>query len=183
LQDARRNAESGDQSKEVTPAAKPGKVRRRWKGKNSLRKEGERQIWTSFPTATAMSSPSGLKRTAEGGFFEGDAVEDGAAAEVGVERAALFVGGEEEVPGGGGGEAGDVGGGLEGEGEGGGGGEVGGGDAVTDRGEEHGGVPGEDGVAAAVRRPQEVLEAVVHGGRGETGLGARVLGEEQEEDV
>uniref|UniRef100_A0A0A9CH65 Uncharacterized protein n=1 Tax=Arundo donax TaxID=35708 RepID=A0A0A9CH65_ARUDO len=44
LQDTRRNAESGDQSKAVTPAAKPGKVRRRWKGKNSLRNAGERQI-------------------------------------------------------------------------------------------------------------------------------------------
>jgi hypothetical protein len=31
------------------------------------------------------------KRTVEGGFFEGDAVEDDAAAEVGLERVALVV--------------------------------------------------------------------------------------------
>jgi hypothetical protein len=57
---------SGDQSKEVTPAAKPGNVRRRWKGKNSLWNADERQIWTTLPTATARSLPSGLKRMAEG---------------------------------------------------------------------------------------------------------------------
>jgi hypothetical protein len=130
LQEARRNAESGDQSKEVTPAAKPGNVRSRWKGKNSLRNAGERQIWTTLPTATAMNLPSGLKRIAE----------DRAAAEVGVERAALVVGREEEFARGGGGEARDVGGGLEGERGGGGGGVVGGRDAVADRGED-GGVP------------------------------------------
>lgn len=118
----------------------------------------------------------GAEADGGGGGLEGDPVEDGAAAEVGVERAAGVVDGEEEVARGGDGEAGDVGGGLEGEREGGGGGEVGGRDAVADGGEEDGGVTGEDGVAAAVRRAQEVVEAVVHGGRtGEGAVVARVL--------
>lgn len=63
-------------------------------------------------------------------------MEDGAAAEVGVESAAFVIGRKEEIARGGSGEAGNVGGGLEGEGEGGGGSEVGGGDAVADSGEE-----------------------------------------------
>lgn len=92
-------------------------------------------------------------------------MKDGAAAEVGVERAAVVIGREEEVARGRDGETGDVGGGLEGQGEGGGGAEVGGGDAVADRGEEDGGIAGKYGVAAAVRRAEEVLEAIVHGGR------------------
>lgn len=97
--------------------------------------------------------------------LEGDAVKDSAAAEVGVERAAVVIGREEEVARGRDGETGDVGGGLEGQGEGGGGAEVGGGDAIADRGEEDGGIASEYGVAAAVRRAEEVLEAIVHGGR------------------
>jgi hypothetical protein len=82
----------------------------------------------------------GAEADGGGRALEGDAVEDRAAAEVSVERAALVVGREEEVARGGGGEARDVGGGLEGERGGGGGGEVGGRDAVADRGED-GGVP------------------------------------------
>lgn len=77
----------------------------------------------------------GAEADGGGGRLEGDAVEDGAATEVRVERTAGVVRGEEEVARGGGGEAGDVGGGLEGEREGGGGGEIGGRDAVADRGE------------------------------------------------
>jgi hypothetical protein len=52
------------------------------------------------------------------GFLEGDAIEDDAAVEVGLERVVVVIQGEKEAPGGGGGEAGDAGVGLKGEGDG-----------------------------------------------------------------
>jgi hypothetical protein len=120
---------------------------------------------------------SGGRRTGheagEGGALEGYPVLDRAAVEVGVERAALVVRRKEEVARRGGGEARDVGGGLEGERKGGGGGEVGGRDAIADCREEDGGVRCEYGVTAAVRRAEEVLEAVVHGEEPEWRRGAR----------
>lgn len=141
-------------------------------GEELLAEGGRAPDLDELPDGDGDELAVGAEADGGGGGLEGDAVEDGAAAEVGVERVALLVAGEEEVARGGGGEAGDVGGGLEGEGEGGGGGEVGGRDAVPHRGEEHGGVPRKDGVAAAVRRAQKVLEAVVHGG----GSGGRTWG-------
>jgi hypothetical protein len=50
-----------------------------------------------------------------GSLLEGDAVEDGTAAEVGVEHAAIAVRGEEDVHREGGSEEGDFRGGLEGD--------------------------------------------------------------------
>ncbi|WVZ21295.1 hypothetical protein V8G54_008617 [Vigna mungo] len=59
-----RYLESGLQSRVVTFASNSAKVRTSSKGKYSRRKAGERQIWTSFPVATAMRAPSGLNSTA-----------------------------------------------------------------------------------------------------------------------
>ena len=86
-----------------------------------------------------------------------------AAADVDEEAAGVFVDGQEEDAVGGRGNAGNVGGRLAWEGCGLRLQEVGRGDAVADGGYQEG-VVGDDNVSTAVRRSEEVLEAVVHGG-------------------
>lgn len=67
-------------------------------GEELLAEGGRAPDLDELPDGDRDELTVGAEADGGGGALEGDAVEDGAAAEVGVERAALLVAGEEEVP-------------------------------------------------------------------------------------
>ena len=70
LEPATRYFESGLQFSAVTLSSKSAKVLTSSKGKNSFLNPGDRHIWTSLPTATAMREPSGLNWRAVTGLLK-----------------------------------------------------------------------------------------------------------------
>ena len=140
-----------------------GKSPNQFERKELLPEPGGPPDLEQFPHRDGDEGSVGAELGGGNRLLEGDAMENGTAAEVDEEAAGVLVDGQEEDAVGGGGDAGNVGGRLEWEGCGLRLQEVGHGDAIADGGDQEG-VVGDDGVSAAVRRAEEVLEAVVHGG-------------------